>query len=138
MYIDKLNDGANKYTPTYDRTIKMKPVDVNSSTYIDFIIENYDKFKGCNQVRISKYKNFLQKTTLHIGLKKVLQLKKVKHAVPWTYVICDLNGKEIFRTFYKKELQKTNQRELKIKKVIKRKDDKVYVKWKGNDNSWIQ
>ena len=43
-------------------------------------------------------------------------------------------------TFYVKELQKTNQKELRIEKVIKRKNDTLYVKWKGYDNSlnsWI-
>ena len=36
MYIDKLDDTVNKYNNTYRRTIEMKPVNVNSSTYIDF------------------------------------------------------------------------------------------------------
>ena len=42
--------------------------------------------------------------------------------------------------FYEKELQKTNQEEFRIEKVIKRKGNKLYVKWKGYDNSfnsWI-
>ena len=42
--------------------------------------------------------------------------------------------------FCKKELQKTNQQQFRIEKVIKRKGDKLYVKWKGYDssfNSWI-
>ena len=39
-------------------------------------------------------------------------------------------------TFYEKELQKTNQEEFRIEKVIKRIGDKMYVKWKGNDNSF--
>ena len=67
-------------------------------------------------------------------------IKKVKNTVPWTYVISDLNREEIVRTFYKKELQKTNQKEFRVKKVIKRKGDNLYVKWKGYDssfNSWI-
>ena len=34
----------------------------------------------------------------------------------------------------KKELQKTNQKEFRIEKVLKRKGDKLYVKWKGYDN----
>ena len=55
--------------------------------------------------------------------------------------ICyDINGEEIVGTFYKKELQKNNQEEFRIEKVVKRKGDKLYVKWKGNDNSfnsWI-
>ena len=67
-------------------------------------------------------------------------IKEVKNTVPWTYVINDLNGEEIIGTFYEKELQKTNQKEFRIEKVIKKKDDKLYVKWKGFDNSfnsWI-
>ena len=57
-----------------------------------------------------------------------------------TYVISDLNGEEIVRTFCQKELKKINQKEFRAKKVIKRKYDKLYVKWKGYDNSinsWI-
>ena len=60
--------------------------------------------------------------------------------VPQTYVINDFNGEEIVGTCYKKELHKTNQKELRIKKVIKKKRDKLYVKWKGyvnSFNSWI-
>ena len=42
----------------------------------------------------------------------------------------------VMRKFYNKELQKTNQPEFRIEKVIKRKGDKFYVKWKVYD-SWI-
>ena len=55
-------------------------------------------------------------------------IKKVKNTVPWTYVISDLKGEEIAETFYENELQKTNQKEFRIKKVTKRKGDKLYVK----------
>ena len=44
------------------------------------------------------------------------------------------NGEEITGTFSEKELQKTNQEELRIEKVIRRKGDKLYVKWKSYDN----
>ena len=67
-------------------------------------------------------------------------IKKVKNSVPWTYVVRDLNGEEIVVNIYRKELQKTNQREFRVEKVIKRKGDKLYVKWKDYDssfNSWI-
>ena len=56
------------------------------------------------------------------------------------HVINDLNGEEIIGTFYGKELKKTNQQEFRTEKVIRRKGDKLYVKWKGYDilfNSWI-
>ena len=42
--------------------------------------------------------------------------------------------------FYKKELQKTNQKVLRDEKLIERKGDKLYVTWKGYNNlfnSWI-
>ena len=67
-------------------------------------------------------------------------IKRVKDTVPWTYFIIDLNSDEIIGTFYEKELQKTNQEEFRIEKVIKKKGDKLYVKWKGYDSSfsiWI-
>ena len=65
---------------------------------------------------------------------------KIKNTVPWTYVINDLNGEEIIGIFYEKALQKTNQKEFRIEKVLKKKGDKLYVKWKGYNNSfnsWI-
>ena len=59
----------------------------------------------------------------------------------WTYVISNLNSEETVGIFYKKQLQrKKNQKEFRVGKVIKRKGDKLYVKWKGyydSFNSWI-
>ena len=56
--------------------------------------------------------------------------------MPWTYVISYLNGEKIVGSFYEKELQKTNQKEFRIEKVIKRKGNKLYIKWKGYENSF--
>ena len=67
-------------------------------------------------------------------------IKEIKNTVPWTYVINGLNGEEIVGTFYEKELQKIDQQEFRIEKVIKKKGNKLYVKWKEYDNSfnsWI-
>ena len=63
-------------------------------------------------------------------------IKKAKNTVPWTFAISDLKGEEIVGTFYKKELQKTNQEEFKVEKVIKKKGNKLYVKWKGCNSSF--
>ena len=52
----------------------------------------------------------------------------------------DINGEEIVGTLYENELEKTNQKGIRIEKVIQRKGDKLYVKQKGYDNSfnsWI-
>ena len=51
-----------------------------------------------------------------------------------------LNGKKLLERFTNKNCKKTNQKEFRVEKVIERKDDKLYVKWKGYDssfNSWI-
>ena len=51
-----------------------------------------------------------------------------------------MSGEEITGSFYDKELQKTSQKEIRIEKVLKRKGDKLYVKWKGYNNrfnSWV-
>ena len=143
VYIDKLDDIVNEYNNTYHKTIKMKPIDVKDNTYIntDKEINNKDpKFKVGDRVRISKYKNIFAKGYTLNWSDEVFAIKKVKNTVPWTYVINDLNGEEIIGTFYEKELQKTNQEEFRIEKVIRRKGDNIYVKWKGYDNSfnsWI-
>ena len=57
-----------------------------------------------------------------------------------TYVIENLNGKELVRKFYENKLQKTNQKEFRVEKAIERKGDKLYVKEKDYGNSfncWI-
>ena len=67
---------------------------------------------------------------------EIFIIKKIKNTVLWRYVLNALNGEEIIGTFYENELQETKQNELRIKKLTKRKGDKLYVKWKGYDNSF--
>ena len=86
VYIDKLDDIVNKYNNTYS-TIKMKPVDVKSNTYIDFSEEVNDKnpkSKIADNVRISKYKNVFTKGYNPNWSEEVFVIKKVKNTVPWT------------------------------------------------------
>ena len=140
--IDNLDNIVNEYNNTYHRTIKMKPIDVKDNTYINFEKEvNKDpKFKIGDHVRISKYKNIFAKGYIPNWSEEVFVINKIKNTVLWTYIINDLNGEEIIGTFYEKELQKTNQKEFRIEKVYRKKGDKLYVKWKGYDNSfnsWI-
>ena len=143
VYIDKLDDIAEEYNNTYHTTIKMKPIDVKDNTYINTSkeINNKDpKFEVGGCVRISKYKNIFAKGYMPNWSEEVFVIKKVKNTIPWTCVINDLNGEEIMGTFCEKELQKASQEEFRIEKVIRRKGDKLYIKWKGYDNSfnsWI-
>ena len=73
-------------------------------------------------------KKVLLNDTLKIGQKKFLLFVKL--------LTCDLNGESISESFYEKELQKSIQEIFRTEKVIKIKGDKLYVKWKGYDNSF--
>ena len=114
----------------------MKPIDVKDNTYIDSMKSHSEKevndkdpkFKVCDQIRISKYKNIFAEGYTPTWSEEVFVNCKIKNTVPWTSVINDLNGEEIIGTFYEKELQKTNQKEFRIEKVVKEKGDKLYVK----------
>ena len=143
MYIDKLYNIVNKYNNTYHRATKMKPIDVKNNAYIDSnekVNDKDPKFKVGDHVRISKYKNSFAKGYNPSWSEEVFVIKNVKNTVPRTYVINDPNGEITIGTFYGKELQKANQQEFRIVKVIKKKGDELYVTWKGYDssfNSWI-
>ena len=139
VYIYKLYDIIKEYNNTYHKTIKMKPIDVKDITYIDFEkkVNNGDpKIKVGDHVRISKYKNIFDKGYMPNWSEEAFISSKINNTFPWTYIINDLNGEEIIGTFYERELQKTNQKEFRIEKVLKKKGDKLYVKWKGYDNSF--
>ena len=143
IYFDALDDIVNKYNNTVHRTTKMKPIDVTSDAYAEYnedLNKKDPKFKVGDHVRISKHKNIFAKGYALNWSEEIFIVSKIKNTVPWTYVISDMNDEEIIGTFYEKELQKTNQEKFKIDKIIKRKGDKLYVKWKVYDsslNSWI-
>ena len=111
LYIDRLNDKADKYNNTYHRSIKMKPIDVKTNTHIDFDFENNDedhKFEVGNHMRISRYKHIFTKVYTPNWPEEALLLKKSRIL----YCGCMLlvtNGEEIVGIFCEKEFQKTNQ-----------------------------
>ena len=118
-YIDKVDDIVNKYNNTCHRTIKMKLVDVKPSMYIAPRLEINDKdlkFKIGDIVRISKYKNIFEKDYVPNWSEEVYLIKRVKNTCPWTYVISDLKGEEIFETFSEKQLQKQIKKSFELKK----------------------
>ena len=121
----------------------MKPADVKSNIYINSSKEingKDPKFKIDDIVRISKYRTIFAKDYVPNWSKEIFVVKKFINTVPWAYVISDLNGKEIVGTFYEKKLQKINQKEFRVERVIKIKLHKLYVKWKVYDSSfhsWI-
>ena len=111
VHIYKLDDIINKYNNTCHSTVKMKPGNVKSNTYINSSKEINDKepqFEIGDIVRISKYQNIFEKGYTPNWSEEDFMIKKIQNTVPWTYVIDDLKGEEIVGTFYEKEFHKTN------------------------------
>ena len=119
VYIDKLDDIVNKYNNTYHSTIKMKPVDVKSNTYIDFNKETNSKdpkFKIGDIIRISKYKNIFAKGYTPNWSEEVFVIKKVKNTALWTKLLMVLKVNELLKRFTKKNYKKKIKKSLQLKK----------------------
>ena len=87
VYFDVLDDIVDKYNNTYHRTIKMKHIDVKSSSYAEYNVDSKDKdpkFKVGDHVRVSKYKNIFAEGYTRNWSEKVLVISKIKNTVPWT------------------------------------------------------
>ena len=115
MYIDEPDDIVGEYNNTYHRTIKMKPVNVKGNTNIDFKREVNDKDPMCKvseRVRISKYKNIFAKGYTPNWSEEVFVVSKIENAVPWTYVINDLNGEKLLEHFMKKNCKRLIKKNL--------------------------
>ena len=82
-----------------------------------------------------EYKNIFSKGYKGNSPEQVFLIKKVKELASWTYLIKDINGEDIGGIFIQKEQQKSKQTVSRIEKVIKKNDDKLYVKRKSYDNS---
>ena len=134
-----MDDIVNEYNNAYHKTINMKPIDVRNDSFAKYNEESNEKdrkFKVGDHDRIPKCIYIFSKGYAPDWSEGIFVVERIKNTVPWAYVISDLNGKEIVGSFYEKELQKTDLKEFRIEKVIKRKGNKPYVKWKGYDNSF--
>ena len=67
----------------------------------------------------------------HVAISK---LKRFRKLLPWIYNISNLNGEETVGMFY--ELQKANYKKFRVENITKAKVSKIYVKWKGHNNSF--
>lgn len=123
----------------------MKPAMVKPSTkltvYDNIKISGKPKFSVGDIVRISKYKSIFQKGYFPNWSTELFKVRKVKLTNPVTYLLDDMRGQPILGSFYNEELQKTRYSDIYlVEKVLRRKQNKVYVKWLGLDkshNSWI-
>lgn len=148
-----LEDILNKYNNTKHRTIQFKPVDVNKAneSIIKKIIRKTNKhdsvqwkpkFNVGDCVRISKYKHHFEKGYTPNWSTELFIIKKINETLPVTYHLEDQRKQNILGSFYEQELQKSNYPDVYlIEKVLKKKGNKLYVKWLGlnsAENSWIE
>lgn len=146
-----LEDVVHCYNNTRHRITKFKPFDVNKTNEMEArsnIIKSQSnktgkksKFQVGDHVRISKHKGDFYKGYTSNWSTEIFNVIKVNHTNPPTYHLEDKHKQKILGSFYEYELQKTKFPNIfLIEKVIKRKGNKLYVKWLGlsaDENSWI-
>lgn len=143
-----LNDVIIKYNNRVHRTIKVAPISVNHtnahallSNVYNFIKvrERKTKFAIGDYVRISKYKSIFSKGYTGNWSTEIFRIYKRSGSYPTTYYLQDENNQPILGGFYEQELQKVKYPDIYlVEKVLKRKGNKVLVKWLGlNSTSWI-
>lgn len=140
-----------EYNNTVHRTIKLAPSKVNKSNEV-FVQKNIQKsrklpalrkskFSIGDSVRISKYKGAFQKGYTPNWSTELFTVTKVNKTNPITYQLEDSRKQNILGSFYEQELQKTKYPNVYlIEKIIKKKGNKLFVKWLGlsdSENSWI-
>lgn len=143
------------YNNTKHRTIQFKPIDVNKSNELlikDNIKKTYKytsvmsnvrtpKLNVGDYVRISKYKQHFEKGYTPNWSTELFTITSIKNTHPVTYHLEDQRKQAILGTFYEHELQKTSYPDVYlIEKVLKKKGNKLFVKWLGlnnGENSWI-
>ena len=138
-----LDDIVDKYNNTVHKTIKMKPIEVTGDSYAEYNEITNKKILNLKLVIMLEFENiktFLLKDVLQIDQNKFLLLIKLKIQFLGLMLLVIWMVKKLLDVFMKKNCKKTNQKEFRTEKVLKRKGDKLYAKWKGYDNrfnSWI-
>ena len=148
IFYNILDELVNNYNNKYHSTIKMTPIEGSKKVNENKIknIYNFEKtkkpgkFKIGDRVRLSLEKNIFEKGYETNWTQEIFEIYDIKYSnVPY-YYLKDLNNEKLQGTFYEQELQKTKQDLYTIEKILKTNKDKIYVKWRGYDNSfnsWI-
>ena len=151
VYVDILPKILASYNNSQHRSIGMTPIQARKpenygkvyfNLYSDLARDNRKpEFRVGDRVRISKYKRVtFDKGYTPNWTEEVFIIDEIRFTNPITYKIKDLNGEVIKGTFYREELQKTDQEVYRIEKIIRKSKGKALVKWKGYPdefNSWV-
>ena len=145
-------DLISSYNNTRHQTIKMKPKDVTKENEKKKLFNIYKKlqiktkrkkpkFKIGDEVRISKFKHTFEKGYTPNWTAEIFTISQVRDSEPTTYFLKDYQNKPISGSFYEQELSKNkNPNIYLVEKVLKKRGNKLYLKWLGFDNShnsWI-
>lgn len=149
-WIDHLDEYLSFYNNRVHRTIGMKPIDVSKSDE-KFLLEsvyrneaplvNKTKFTLGSYVRVSRYRNVFDKSYYPNFGTEIFKIVKIDRRHPEVYYLQDYLGNNIKGMFYREEL--TSVRDPKgylVERVLKRKGNKLYVKFLGFDNDhneWV-
>lgn len=151
-WLDKLPELLNDYNRTYHSTIGMKPVEVNRTNEKTVLLNIADKnkkvikssivkFKIGDRVRVSRFKREFVKGYWPQWSNEIYTVCKVQQTKPITYLLKDDRGGVLKGGFYQYELSKTHLGEVYlVEKVLRKKGDKLLVRWLGFDkshDSWI-
>lgn len=152
-WITIYEDLVKRYNNTKHRTIKMKPSSVRGKQIEKHLLHNVyckrenvlsnrkpPKYQVGDFVRISKYKADFTKGYRPSWSTEIFKIDQVRKTIPVTYWLKDTSNQTIAGGFYEQEIQKVKYPNVYlVEKILKRKGDKVFVKWLGFDskhNSW--
>ena len=148
VWHDILPELIREYNTSKHRIIKMTPEDASRP-------ENYDKvftfkhtkdesppsFKVGDKVRISVHKSLFTKGATANWSEEIFTVRKIrKDTDPIVYELRDLADEDVEGTFYKEQLQKTQQEIYRVDKIVRKRGNEVLVKWSGYPekfNSWM-
>jgi hypothetical protein len=149
-WINLLDNIIQKYNNSKHRTIGMKPSEVKkkhekkllNTVYNHLKIVNLtSKFHVGDHVRISKSRGVFDKKYMPNWSTEIFTIKKILLTNPNTYLLQDYLRQDIKGCFYQQQLQKVKYPDVYlVEKILRRKNNKVFVKWLGFDsthNSWI-
>jgi hypothetical protein len=148
-YIDKLSAIVQSYNHSGQSAHGMRPVDVSQDNSL--LVYNRlkkvpphrkPKYTVGQHVRIAKDKSLFEKGYEYRFTEELFVIDKViPHAVP-VYILKDLQGEPIKGKFYESELSlvRNFNEEFIVDRILKRKRNKVLVRWLGygpGHDSWI-
>ena len=148
-WIEALPNLLSSYNNRKHRTIRMRPIDVTpanaerllSTVYSRIKIAAPGRFHANDPVRVSKFKTIFEKGYTPNWSTEVFRIAKVQRTNPVTYLLKDYRGEVIAGGFYEHELLKVSNPDVYlVEKVLRRRGERVFVKWLGMDkshNSWI-